>query len=191
MMRDKDIRRFLLPHIREQHRTAGTLVVEEYGGCWDTRPDVAVFERHSFHAYEIKSDHDTLNRLPRQMEGYASLFDQLTVCCGPVHFEKVAALAPDWVGLLLIESAGLGRGRLTQRRPARRNPGRRHPEFALHQTEAQRLLREHGLSGTSRMPQGLVQQHLRSLALPDAELLPYVLGCLTKRYAHKNKASQR
>jgi hypothetical protein len=56
------------------------------------------------HGFEIKSDRDTLNRLPSQREAYNSVFDKVTLVVGAKHFVDAFKIVPNWWG---IETAHL------------------------------------------------------------------------------------
>lgn len=88
-----------------------TRLVEEYAeypshriipelGLWHgaARIDVAVVNG-VLHGFEIKSDRDTLDRLPEQMRAYNAIFDQVTLVVGSRHFVEAFKLVPDWWGI--------------------------------------------------------------------------------------------
>jgi|GEM_PF-3919906 len=182
VMKDKDIRVHLRPWLKQRHATPGVLIKEEWGQLWNTRPDVAIFENHSFHAYEIKSDHDSLTRLAKQLEGYGEFFHKITVVTGNVYAQKVADMVPDWVGLLVVAPAGGGQAHLNELRVARPSPLRRSPEIALWVKELQQLLRDNGITGAAKLRQDVALAMVRRLGLPERELLPFIVSALTKRY---------
>ena len=79
------------------------LVVEEMGlrdGA--ARIDVAVISE-SLHGFELKSDSDRVDRLPRQCAAYAAIFDRMTLVVGPRLREKATELIPSWWGIELAE----------------------------------------------------------------------------------------
>jgi hypothetical protein len=67
------------------------------------RADMAAIGR-SMDGYEIKSERDSLRRLPRQIHAYGRLFDHCTVVVAGKHSEQVIELLPDWWGILVVES---------------------------------------------------------------------------------------
>src|SRR4051812_45593489 len=79
-MRDYDIRQELRQRLRKEHEgDPETLVIEELGLCQgQVRADIAVINGF-MHGYEIKSERDTLERLPRQREVYEQCFDAVTL----------------------------------------------------------------------------------------------------------------
>jgi hypothetical protein len=52
--------------------------------------------------FEIKTDRDTLKRLPRQVEAYNRLFDRCTVVLAECHLDAALAIVPDWWGVAVI-----------------------------------------------------------------------------------------
>ena len=145
-MRDADIRAAL--HRDELAHYLGepdTLVLDELGICQGGfRIDVAVVNG-SLHGWEIKSERDTLTRLPAQAEAYSRVFDTVTIVCGASHLEGVRDLVPAWWGISVARSAD-GTVRLGPEREAHPNPqvDVRAVVELLWRDEALSLLQEHG-----------------------------------------------
>jgi len=75
--RDSDIRRVLLADLSQLYSDKDhDLIVEEFG-CNSARIDIAVING-ALHAFEIKSDSDSLDRLPSQIEAYQGVFEYIT-----------------------------------------------------------------------------------------------------------------
>lgn len=55
------------------------------------------------HGYEIKSDADTLERLPKQVSAYNTVFDKVTLVVGERHIIKALSVIPDWWGVKLAK----------------------------------------------------------------------------------------
>jgi hypothetical protein len=55
------------------------------------------------HGYEIKSDCDTLDRLPEQMNEFNDVFDKLTLVVGKRHLYDAIYIVPDWWGIILAK----------------------------------------------------------------------------------------
>jgi hypothetical protein len=100
-MRDRDIRAALWALLDEQHADdPDTLVLDELGICQgETRADVAVVNG-SLAAFEIKSDRDTLARLPGQIEAYQRVFDVVTVIVGGRYVERIMDAIPETWGVI-------------------------------------------------------------------------------------------
>lgn len=80
-----------------------TKVIEELGVTHGVaRVDLAVVNG-ILHGYELKSDLDTLYRLPEQMKLYNSVFDKITLVVGKNHVFDVIKLVPDWWGIVIAK----------------------------------------------------------------------------------------
>jgi len=151
-MRDIDVRKSLLDRLACHFASDSTTsIVPELGICQgEARIDVAVVNGH-LHGFEIKSDSDTLARLPRQVELYGTTFDFVTLVVGSRHAPEVGDLVPVWWGI--VEAIDHPDGvALIDRRPPRPNPGRSGREVArlLWREEALALLADHGLDAGIR-----------------------------------------
>ena len=80
---DPDIRAVLKSRLQAKHALEpDTVVVEELGLCQgQVRVDMAVVNG-VLHGYEIKSDCDTLRRLPNQVVAYGKVLDRATLVVG-------------------------------------------------------------------------------------------------------------
>jgi len=141
--RDSDIRRVLLAALgREYCDPEHDLIVEEFG-CNSARVDIAVING-SLHAYEIKSDSDSLDRLPSQADAYQGVFQYVTLVCGRRLLEQARCTIPDWWGLRRADYK-LGEVTLKTIRTAKANPSQDAIALAgmLWKTEALTCLRRH------------------------------------------------
>ena len=74
-------------------------IIEELGvQHGSVRIDIAVVNG-IMHGYEIKSDRDTLARLPEQVQAYNAIFDRVTLVVGRKHFVDAFKMIPDWWGV--------------------------------------------------------------------------------------------
>jgi hypothetical protein len=99
-MRDGDIRPILRDRLAAVHQgDEGVLLLEELGLCRGTaRADLAVVNG-MLKGYEIKSDRDTLFRLPSQAPIYSQVFDTVTLVVAERHLTEAMAITPDWWGI--------------------------------------------------------------------------------------------
>jgi hypothetical protein len=121
-MRDSDVRAALRDKLHALHAgDADTRLVEEMG-IWSgsVRIDMAVINGE-LAGFELKSDRDTLQRLPNQADLYGRVFDRLTLVVGSRHMDKAMAVIPPWWG---VTAAALidGRVALTDVRAPMPNP---------------------------------------------------------------------
>ena len=120
-MRDIDIRRTLLADQRLRSADPDTRVVEELGLCQGlARVDLAVVNG-TIHGYEIKSEKDTLARLPHQAELYCRVLDYVTIVTARAHAHKIRKAVPRWWGLWVVTTKDLTL-QLDVLRGAKRNP---------------------------------------------------------------------
>ncbi|BCV20340.1 sce7726 family protein [Moorella sp. Hama-1] len=100
-LRDVDIRAALKSRLRKEYAGTNTIIVDELSISWgDARIDIAVVNC-SLIGYEIKSDRDTLERLPHQMKYYNKIFDMVTLVCSHRLVSKAKGKIPDWWGILV------------------------------------------------------------------------------------------
>lgn len=79
-------------------------IFEELGVSHGTaRIDLAVING-VMHGYEIKSDRDTLDRLPEQMKEYNDVFDKMTLVVGKKHLYHAINIIPEWWGVTLAKN---------------------------------------------------------------------------------------
>jgi len=99
-LRDFQIRSALRERLHLLHATEpDTAIIEELSLCQgDARVDVAVVNG-SFSGYEIKSDRDTLARLPNQLAAYELCFDTMTIVVGLRHVKECMETLPQWWGI--------------------------------------------------------------------------------------------
>ena len=144
--RDADIRAVLMTDLRGRYSDSqNDLILEEFG-CNSARTDVAVING-VLHAYEIKSDSDSLDRLPSQIEAYKGVFQYVTLVCGERLISRARGVIPAWWG---IEKAQCKDGTVVLRatRSAKLNPKQDPLALAnmLWKTEALACLRKFGHS---------------------------------------------
>lgn len=105
---DKIIRRALQDFLHEdlvryRRRGYSAEIIEELGVQHGTaRIDFAVING-VMHGYEIKSDCDTLERLPEQVREFNTVFDRLTIVVGKRHLYQAMHIVPDWWGIMIAK----------------------------------------------------------------------------------------
>lgn len=106
-MRDRDIRFVLNQELEVQHFSEpNTLIINEFGICEGrSRIDIAVVNG-ILSGYEIKSEKDTLERLPAQVEYYGKVFDEMTIVTGKNHLNKILGIVLCWWNIKIAEQVG-------------------------------------------------------------------------------------
>lgn len=102
--RDVDIRISLHNMLRKEHENeSDTLILDELSVCQgDARIDVAVVNG-AINGYEIKSESDTLERLPKQSEIYSRVFDTVTIFTASRFIDGIIDIIPKWWGITKAE----------------------------------------------------------------------------------------
>ncbi len=81
----------------------------------------ALLVSHRLYGFEIKSDVDSLSRLPRQIEAYGAVVERAVLVVGPRHLEAAAKLIPGWWNIWAARQDG-GVVRIRKVRGGRLNP---------------------------------------------------------------------
>lgn len=170
-----------------------TRIIDELGLDHGTaRVDVAVVNG-LVHGFEIKSDRDTLVRLPSQIVVYNSVLDRVTLVTGPRHTAAASRVVPQWWGLKVAEIGSRGGVRFETLRRARNNPSLQPLAVArlLWRAEAVTLLEQLGEArGLLGKPRAALYAHLVEVA-PLNLLRAHVRDRLKKRTAWRFGAPRR
>lgn len=147
-----------------------TLVVDElalrHGAA---RVDIAVVNG-IIHGYELKSDLDTLRRLPYQAKIYNSVLDRITLIAGERHLDGAMGIIPEWWGVKLARMGSRGVVHFTEVRRPRNNPSQEILAVSklLWRQEALTLLEELGKAeGLRWKPRAMIYARLAEVAAPD------------------------
>jgi hypothetical protein len=116
-VRDRDVRAALHALLRSEHahELADTRILNELSLCGTARVDVAVMNGE-LAGYELKSERDTLRRLPQQVEVYSQVLDRATLVVADQHLEHGLESVPEWWGLI-VASFEFGETHLVRLRP--------------------------------------------------------------------------
>ncbi len=121
-MRDFDVRSALMHKLTAEFSADPSTKIVEEMSVWSgtVRIDVAVINGQLC-GYELKSDRDTLDRLPLQAELYSRAFDRVELVVGRRHAKAAVKLVPKWWGITLA-SNGDQVVVLSPQRIAKKNP---------------------------------------------------------------------
>lgn len=106
-MRDRDVRESVWRWLEVAHQgDSDTLMLDELGilnGA--TRVDIAVINGQ-IEGYELKSERDTLERLPSQRDLYNKVIDRISLVVAENHRAAAEEIIPDWWGLAVASASG-------------------------------------------------------------------------------------
>jgi hypothetical protein len=155
-----------------------------------SRIDLAVVNGE-LHGLELKSDEDTLARLPEQAESFARVFDRVTLVVEERHVRAAVDLVPDWWGVR-VASKESGRVRFCDLKHAMRNPSPDPIAIAalLWREEALHFLEELGIAdGVRSKPRAEI--YARLVANTDVDVLcERVRMCLRQRLNWRSAATR-
>jgi hypothetical protein len=193
-MRELDIRNALRNYLDATlKRDPTALLVEEFGVCRGTVRADLVLISETLGGFEIKSDQDTLKRLPAQAAAYNRIFDTVTIVVGPRHLRAVETAVPIWWGILVFGALSESRPRLGYYRREARNPGLDASALVqlLWREEVLELLVAKGLgAGMKSKPRRYLWEAL-SQSFPLAELREMVRTQLKVRPDWRSGESRR
>jgi hypothetical protein len=117
-MRDSDVRRAVKAWLGAEYAHDPDSYMVEEMGVWSgtVRIDIAIING-SLSGYELKSDRDTLERLPHQRDLYGRVFDYLYLIVGKRHAERAEKLLPNWWGIKIAVAGGDGVELISHREP--------------------------------------------------------------------------
>lgn len=120
-MQDLDIRKVLHSHLKKENKSIkDTIIIDELDLCSGlSRIDVTVING-VIHGYEIKSEEDTLKRLPLQMNYYNKSLEKISVATNRIHLKEIKNFVPKWWGLILVDEDK--KRKLKEIRKAKKNP---------------------------------------------------------------------
>ncbi len=180
---DLDIRKVILSNLyREYQEDPETMILEEVGLCQgEARIDIAVVNG-TIHGFEIKSDQDSLKRLPGQIEIYSRALCKVTLVVGTKHLNRALKIIPKWWGVIaVIEKSEYIR--LKVKRKGKSNPSLDSSALVqlLWRDEAYEALRKRDLHrGLARKPRNILWESLCQHSKIE-ELIDMVVTALKSR----------
>jgi len=87
---------------RHPHAEARLLAELRVGTC---KADTVIVNGTST-VYEVKTELDTLDRLPRQLSAYRDVFDRVCVVSSGALLHRLTSSVPGWVGIVELRSDG-------------------------------------------------------------------------------------
>lgn len=173
-MNDGDIRKVLRDSLSRRYSDdSNTIIIEELGlNNGSSRVDIAVVNG-MIHGIEIKSDKDSLERLPEQVRIYNSVLDRITLVVGYRLAGMAIKMIPEWWGVKLAEQSSNGKVRLNEARSPKNNPQQNKLSVVklLWRKEALELLEEMtSVNGMRSKPRKVIYSKIAEIADLDTIL---------------------
>lgn len=187
-MRDRDVRAAVRAKLNTKYGGDPSSRIVEEMGVWSgsVRIDLAVINGE-LSGFELKSDRDTLDRLPFQADLYSRVFDRVELIVGSRHADRAAKLVPDWWAITIATMKdGAVKLRSMAGYPGRKNPNPEPYLIAqlLWKDEALAVLDAHNLSrGFRSKPIKKLHERL-AISLPLKTLSHEVRETLKRRPQH-------
>lgn len=178
---DKIVREKLISYLSSNDKNS--YVVEEFDiDNGSVRADVVAVSNNMVHGYEIKSDSDTLLRLPNQVKYYNQVFSTMTLVVGVEHVVDALYLIPDWWGVV-IASNSEGPVNLNVIRECKINQSINYKTLAdlLRKNELIDILKIHSPGGSYS---GMTKSRLKHEAvasIPNESIMGYLSSKLAQR----------
>jgi hypothetical protein len=141
---------FRKKRLNKYETDSNSRIIEELGLNHGTiRADIAV-ANGILKGYEIKSELDTLERLPKQSEAYSSIFDEVTLIVAAKHLSKAERIVPEWWGICVAEVGTRGAIKFSSYQKPKANKDVNLLSLArlLWRKEAAQLLKQNGIKGS-------------------------------------------
>lgn len=101
-----DIKSILADHLIESS-VSDSILATEVPFCYGfRRADMLLLEQGKIHAFEIKSDLDSLDKLEPQIEDYRNTFSYSWLVTTNKHLDKARKKVPSSVGIITVNSHG-------------------------------------------------------------------------------------
>ncbi|WP_122510205.1 sce7726 family protein [Pseudomonas viridiflava] len=181
MIKEKLIKAALIDWLYAKGLVSDAVIINEMVvSNWARRADIAVANGRLY-GFEIKSEFDSLKRLPGQIESFQRHFDKVTVVAASKFIPDIVSAYPSEVGILEVCIKGSG-FELRQVRPGRISEVRDSMSIAslMTKVEIERLLKVENVSFESGLTRKELVRNLSSVSV--RRLKSYALDALKKRY---------
>lgn len=160
--------------------TDAVVVSEMVVSNWARRADIAVANGRLY-GFEIKSEFDSLKRLPGQIESFQKHFDKVTVVAASKFIPYIVKNYPDEVGVLEVCVRNLG-VEFRQIRSGRICEVKDYSTISSFMTkvEIERLLKSEGIIVKGGLPRRDLITYINTV--PIRRLKKFALNCIKCRY---------
>lgn len=185
--KEKDIKAALIDWLYARGLVSDAVIVNEMTvASWSRRADIAL-ANGKLHAFEIKSQVDSLKRLDGQIQSFAEHFDKVTVVAASKFIPEIMQEYPAEIGVLEVIAEN-GSISLKQVRPGRVSEVRSVKLLStfITKSEISRLLKQNGIN----LPVDSSRQQLEGalVSVPVKRLRAFVLESIKKKYRETHDA---
>lgn len=158
------------------------LISEMTVANWSRRADV-VLANGALWAFEVKSELDSLTRLPGQLDAFTAHFEKVCVVCAPRFEIGARALLPEGVGLWVAEDDGSLRERV---RPRYTRLTKTAAVGLMKANELRALLSCSGFTGIADAPRSSLVE--LAMQLPASDLASAARAAVKRRHRPRHDA---
>lgn len=188
MIGDFEIRTAIHSYLSNKY--PNKIILDELKVCCKSIIDIAILDSH-LTGIEIKSEKDTLNRLPSQIDDYNKVFDYMTLVVGKNHYEKAIKIIPRWWSVWIAEDIN-GIVTLNEARNGFKNNQK--DNFSLSQflwrEEALELMIKEGIISGMKTKRKWILWDKISQSLSCEQIFCYVKETLINRYQNQSWKNQ-
>ncbi|MGA3827268.1 sce7726 family protein [Pseudomonas chlororaphis] len=181
VIREKEIKAALIDWLYARGMVRDAVVINEMVVAnWARRADLALANGRLY-GFEIKSEFDSLKRLPGQIESFRRHFDKVTVVAASKFVPEIVRSYPVEVGVLEVYLKS-GRVMFRQIRPGRIEEVKEQQVIAslITRAEIERLLRLESIKYENGSSRKALLQYVDLVSVK--KLKAFALGCIKERY---------
>lgn len=187
MLSERDIKALLIDWLFDKNMIEDAVIINEMVVAnWSRRADIAVANGRLY-GFEIKSQLDTLKRLPGQIESFQEHFDKVIVVAASKFIKSIEKQYPAEIGILEV-FVEAGRPRLRQIRAGRIREVKDTAKLTslITKSEIEKFLKSAGVPLVSGRTRADLIRKCSSQSLQ--KLRSYVLACIKERYSESFEA---
>lgn len=105
---EADIKAAIITKLLNKNTAEDITVINEFTiENYSRRVDLALIKNNELHAYEVKSEYDSLRRLEGQVLKYSEYFDKITVVLSRKHIQKALHKLPSYIEVIEFDNGWL------------------------------------------------------------------------------------
>lgn len=183
MLAEREIKALLIDWLFERKMIDDAVIINEMVVAnWSRRADIAVANGRLY-GFEIKSQFDTLKRLPGQIESFQEHFDKVVIVAASKFIDSIKVQYPEDVGILEVYvNSGVPRLRQVRAGRIREVKDIARLTSLITKAEIERFLKANVISFDAGLARGDLVSKLAARHVQ--KLRRYVLECIKGRYSN-------